>query len=590
MNSFPRRPPYLNREVYYHEAVEDAASILSSVGPSTMMATATATATATAREDDDSSRNVASSFSSSISSLSPDAATATAAAAAAAAAARAASGLRTLNGHVPGTSSLQSSSFGSGLEKISEANGFVFFHWHGDVGSGGGGEIDAHLDEIEALVEEAWAHDYRKSNQARFVYTKSYLEWFTQGDCCDFLLAREVEPEAGGGGGGGRRGAGAGEGELVACLAVSKRVFYLASEKRVVPICYGTLLTVSPRHRKRRLALTLHAVVADFLGSYYSGVTHYMGAFDGDKKNESFKRGVYAERERVLAATTAAASTGGRGGGDGGSAAADAAAAAESTAAADRAARAAERATVMTKTRLIPFWACTRDLAELLRYMPLSSELLTKVILSGPVRRLLEFSFRQQQAADADAAKSDYRVCLVEPRGISYPVPGSPETTGFVLNETLSTLYGTGHPNVAGTYRVDFLKTRHFAEVSFIRHVIARRGLSEHKSCVQIQIVDRGDTTRAELCRALKIVCDEFFEWKGSNRKNNSNGDDNENDNNNLPCIAVLMQNWIGIPAVDLLRIRFLPSDRKVGFQVGRYARNGYGAPEVGENLLFDLV
>jgi len=52
----------------------------------------------------------------------------------------------------------------------------------------------------------------------------------------------------------------------------------------------------------------------------------------------------------------------------------------------------------------------------------------------------------------------------------------------------------------------------------------------------------------------------------------------------------VLMQNWIGIPAVDLLRIRFLPSDRKVGFQVGRYARNGYGAPEIGENLLFDLV
>ena len=48
------------------------------------------------------------------------------------------------------------------------------------------------------------------------------------------------------------------------------------------------------------------------------------------------------------------------------------------------------------------------------------------------------------------------------------------------------------------------------------------------------------------------------------------------------------MQNWIDIPALDLLRIRFLPSDRTLGFQVGRYAREG--APEFGENLLFDLV
>jgi hypothetical protein len=587
MDSSPLRPPYLNRDVFCHEMVEAAAATLEDA-TSTVLSTLTAPATATARKDDDSSRNVASPAS----PVSPMS--------------------------FPSSSSSSSSGSGPGLKKIAEADGYEFFHFcgsGGEGGSGGNGEGERNsaaalpLAEIEALVEEAWAHDYRRSDQARFVYTRAYLEWFTQRDCSDFLLAREKvfddpAPAAG-------AGAGAGatckkQGELVACLANSKRVLYLASERRVAPVVYSTLLTVSPRHRKRRLALTLFAVLPDFLGSYYNfGVAFCMGAFDGRGKTESFERGVHSERERVHAAAAAAGAAAGSGAG-----------AAERAAAA--AAAAATTATVATKTRLLPFWACTRDLAELLRYMPLSSQLLTSVALSWPVRRLLEVSFRQRRrrepadadGADAADAKADYRVSLVEPRGVSYPVPGAPETSGFVLNETLATLYGTGRPNVAGTMRVDFLDSGHFAEVYFVRHVLSKNGLSERRSCVQIQIVDRGDTTRAELRRALEIVCDEFFEWKGSKNSPGGNGngggnvgggggggngngcggggDDDDDDDDPPPCIGVLMQNWIDIPALDLLRIRFLPSGRTLGFQVGRYAREG--APEIGENLLFDLV
>ena len=66
------------------------------------------------------------------------------------------------------SSSSPSSSSSSGLEKICEANGFEFSHWYRS-GSSGGASLP--LDEIEALVEEAWAHDYRKSNQARLHLT-----------------------------------------------------------------------------------------------------------------------------------------------------------------------------------------------------------------------------------------------------------------------------------------------------------------------------------------------------------------------------------------------------------------------------------
>ena len=469
----------------------------------------------------------------------------------------------------------------SGLERICEASGFEFFHWYG------GGSTPLPLDDVEALVEEAWAHDYRKSNQARFVYTKEYLNWFTQGDCCDCLLVRTATTTpkqttttttgssgsnigtTSRGGAAAAAAGGGGGGELVALLAVSKRMLFLASERRVLPIGYGTLMTVGPRHRKRKLAAALHDAVIDFLGSTYVGVTHYMGAFDGLQKDKSFEQGVYAEREGALLAAS------------------DSASAAAAAAASAAAAAAQARSTVISKTRMIPFWACTRDMAELLKYMPLSSELLTRVALSGPSRRLLEFSFREPAAAAANDTEKDYSVSLVEPRGITYPVPGAPETSGFVLNETIAALYGTKRTNVAGTYRVNFLKTNHFAEFLFIRHVDVKKGLEkERRSCAQIQIIDRGTTTRSELSRALQIVCNEFFEWKGSGGVEKSG----ERANNHLPCIGVLMQNWIGIPAVDLLRTRFLPSDRKIGFQMGRFAREGLGAPKLGDNLLFDLV
>ena len=169
MDSSPLRPPYLNRDVFCHEMVEAAAATLEDA-TSTVLSTLTAPATATARKDDDSSRNVASPAS----PVSPIS--------------------------FPSSSSSSSSGSGPGLKKIAEADGYEFFHFcgsGGEGGSGGNGEGERNsaaalpLAEIEALVEEAWAHDYRRSDQARFVYTRAYLEWFTQRDCCDFLLARE---------------------------------------------------------------------------------------------------------------------------------------------------------------------------------------------------------------------------------------------------------------------------------------------------------------------------------------------------------------------------------------------------------------
>lgn len=495
--SFPTRPQYLNRDMFVRKKVENNASPILTTSVSDTSTTAVA---------------------------------------------RAAARVQTLDGRISGKSSVNKMMpYAENLVKVSEVNGFVFYHWFRDVTTKE--NVPAPLDEIERLVEEAWSYDYQRSNQARFVYTKQFLEWYSQGDCCDFLLARQIAT-----------------GELVGSLVLSKRMLYVASDSpRPIHLAfYGTLLTVSPRHRKIGLAAALHDVVVDVLAGSTYGLEQYMGAFDGMEKRASYETGVIDRREKVLVqqeqqseeekeARAGGASRGGRG---------------------DEELR---RRTIHTKTRQIPFWACTTSLEELLRYMPLSSEFLTCVALSRPSRALLEFSFREP----AENEKG-YTVSLVEPRGVSYPVRGAPETTGFVLNETLARLYGTSNTDVAGTYRVEFHETKNSVEFYYLRHVVVKNGLeNEPRTCVQIQIVDRGSTTREELRRALEVVCNEFFfKWKSTN---------------GYPrCIGVLMQNWISIPSIDLLRARFLPSDRKLGFQVGRYVE--LGPQKFSDNVLFDLV
>jgi hypothetical protein len=237
-------------------------------------------------------------------------------------------------------------------------------------------------------------------------------------------------------------------------------------------------------HRKRGLAVAMNDIVMDIVMKRYGSM--FMGALDGKVKNASYMNGVLGERKRQE-----------------------------------------KNDILVSSTRVLPFWAATNDLKKLLDYMPLSDGL-NRVALNPIVRKLVEFKYREP-------AYRDYTVKLVNPQGV---IPSNnPSGPGFVVNETLSLLYGVGKPEVGGTYRVEFESGR-ACDFYFIRHVASKSGLPDG-ICAQIQIVDKRDASKRELARALKIVCNEFFK---------------------SGCFTVLLQNWANIPAADLLKAKFLPS------------------------------
>lgn len=362
------------------------------------------------------------------------------------------------------------------------------FYWHK------GGTSILPSEEIVALIDDAWLHDYGRTNQAVFKYSNRFIEWFTQKDSCDAVLVRDAS------------------GKLAGFLAISKRVFFHDNEQ--IPILFGTLWTVAVKYRKLGLAVKINDMVLDVIVPRYHMM--YMGAFDGKMKHESFKKNMVDSDEAK-----------------------------------------SKEPFWVSRSKLLALWAATNNLATLHCYMPLP-RFLAKIALYPPLRKVLEFRYKEPQ-------KMDYEVSLVSPSGINF----APNFTGvgFVKNETLELLYGPSHPDVAGTYQVRF-ETGEYCEFYFIKHVATKPGLPDAQ-CAQIQIVDRGTASNRQLARGLQIVNHEFFK---------------------AGCIVTLIQNWSDMPLATLLLARFLPSDRKLGFQLGSFYRLRSKIIDMTNVVLFDLV
>ena len=208
------------------------------------------------------------------------------------------------------------------------------FYWHK------GGTTVLPTDEIVQLVNEAWLHDYGRTDQAVFKYGDKFINWFMQKDGADAVLVRDAA------------------GALVGFLAVSKRVFFHNNEQ--IPILFGTLWTVAVKYRKLGLAVKINDMVCDVIGPRYNVM--YMGAFDGKMKHESFKKNMVDSDNAK-----------------------------------------SKKPFWVSRSKLLSLWASTNDLEVLHRYMPLPG-VLAKIALNPMVRKILEFRFKEPKNKDYEVS------------------------------------------------------------------------------------------------------------------------------------------------------------------------------------------
>ena len=281
------------------------------------------------------------------------------------------------------------------------------------------------LNELMTLTNEAWVADYAVANRAIFKYDKEYLQWLMPEGHFFCTWARSADGEAAG------------------CLVHVERDFFC--QGRWFKAYYGTLLSVSPRHRGRGIGERLIHFALDWAFEA-RGAELEVGMFDLGQAG----RPVHVKSLRSYG-----------------------------------------RGFDIVETGPITVWVTTANLAKGVRYEPLQG--ITRVAAWPGVSRLFEFH----------ASSSDLAVTPVPPMPPDHNRLANACTMGFGWTGSVPVMYAGNGPS-GGTFGFAFGANERCA---IAHHVVTliKRGEPDGKVGV-IQFIDRGTATVASNVRAIRHV------------------------------------------------------------------------------------
>jgi GNAT superfamily N-acetyltransferase len=320
------------------------------------------------------------------------------------------------------------------------------------------------LDELMTLTNEAYVADYAAADRAIFKYEKEYLRWLMPEGHFFCTWARSAEGEAAG------------------CLVHVERNFFCHGQW--FKAYYGTLFSVSPRHRGRGIGERLIHFALDWAFEA-RGAELEVGMFDLGQAG----RPVHVKSVRSYG-----------------------------------------RGFDIVGTAPITVWATTGNVAKAVRYEPLRG--ITRVAAWPGVSRLFQ------------ASSSDLAVTPVTPMPPDHDRLASACTMGFGWTGSVPVMYAGNGPS-GGTFGFAFGAKERCA-IAYHVVTLVKGGEPDGKAGM-IQFIDRDTASVASNVVAIRHITARLL---------------------TAGCFAVFMLDTGVLPRRALLRARYVPTPRKVAFDI----------------------